>query len=424
MKVLFALAWGACFFAAGLVTVPAQADDAPSLGLRQAIDAALAGNPELQTFAFAFRAQEAREQQAGLRPAPELSLDVENVLGFGEAKGTGAAEYTLALSRVLELGGKRDARIATAQAGRSALEIVRQARQLDVLAEVTRRFIAVAARQEQMGLAQRAVELAQETVEGSERRVNAAKSPHAELDRARIALDRARLAQRASAVELDTARKQLAATWGENQPVIAGQVMGDVKAELFQLPPTGDFEELAGRLASNPDFLLFTSETRLRDAELRLASTLRRPDISLSGGMRRLQASGDQAFVASLTVPLFSGSRAESFIAEAQAQRELVDAERQIAEVKAHATLYELHRQLGRWVAEADTLQSDILPRTEEALKETEYAYERGRYSYLELVDAQREYLAVQEALIVAATNAHSLRTEIERLTNAPLTAP
>jgi cobalt-zinc-cadmium efflux system outer membrane protein len=425
MKFSPAHACRACCLILALLTPVAHAEDAPPpLTLRQAIDAALAGNPELQVFAFEFRAQDARTRQAGLRPATAASLDVEDVLGSGQTRGVESGQFTFALSQVLELGGKRAARIAAAQAGRSALDVDRQARQLDVLAEVTRRFITVAARQEQLRLAHKAVELAGQTVAGSEKRVNAAKSPHAELDRARIALDRARLGERASAVELDTARKQLAATWGESQPVIAGQIVGEVKADLFTLPPTGDYNELATRLASNPDFLRFTSAARLRDAELRLAATLRRPDLTLGGGLRRLQASGDQAFVASLSLPLFSGSRAESYVAEAQANRELVDAQRHIAEVKAQAALYELQRQLSRAVQEAGTLRSEILPRTEEALRETEYAYQRGRYSYLELVDAQREYLTLQAGLIEAAANAHGLRAEIERLINAPLSAP
>jgi cobalt-zinc-cadmium efflux system outer membrane protein len=200
--------------------------------------------------------------------------------------------------------------------------------------------------------------------------------------------------------------------------------MGDVEAELFELPPTGDYAELVSRLESNPDFLRFASEDRLRDAELRLASTLRRPDVTVGVGVRRLESGGDEAFVASVSVPLFGGRRSAAAVAEARAGRELAGAERGVAEIKARSTLYELHRQLGFAVLEARTLKTEILPRTEEALKETEFAYERGRFSYLEWVDAQREYLAVQSALIQAAVNAHLLRTEIERLTNAPLTAP
>src|SRR5262249_12137913 len=153
-------------------------------------------------FAFEFRAQDARTRQAALRPAPSVAFELENVLGSGETRGTRAAESTFALSQVLELGGKRDARTVVAMAGRGVLDTERQVAQLDVLAEVTRRFIAVAARQERVKLAKNAVDLAQRAVDGSERRVSAARSPHAELDRARIALDRAKLAQRASDVEL------------------------------------------------------------------------------------------------------------------------------------------------------------------------------------------------------------------------------
>lgn len=424
MKCSSARALRACLLSVALVMPAAFAvEPTPPLTLRQAVDAAMASNPELQTFAFEFRALDARTRQAALRPAPALSITAENVLGTGEAKAFDAAELTFALSQVIELGGKRSARIEAANAGRSGADVERQARQLDVLAEVTRRFIGVATRQAQVRLADDTVELAQETVAGSENRVKAAKSPHAELDRARIALDRAKLDQRRAVIELDTARKQLAATWGESQPAIGGRPFGAVSADLYALPEPGDFDELVARLASGPDFLRFASEARLRDAELRLAATSRKPDFTIGAGVRQLQATKDQALVASFSIPLFSSKRAESFVAEAQANRELVNAQQSVAMIKAKTMLYELQRELGGEILAAQTLRNDILPRTEEALKETEYAYRRGRYGYLELVDAQREYLSLQARLIEASSNAQGLRVEIERLTNAPLNA-
>ena len=303
------------------------------------------------------------------------------------------------------------------------MTIDRATAQLDVLADVARRFITVAQRQQQVQLSREAVELARHTVVASERRVNAAKSPHAELDRARIALDRALLDERGAGIELDTARSQLAATWGETEPVIDGERIGDVAADLFALPPPGDFPELAARLAGNPDLLRFTSEARLRDAELRLAASQRRPNLTVGVGLRHLEATNDQAFVLSASMPLFSARRASSLVAEAEANRELVDSEERVARIRAQAMLYELHQQITQATLVARTLKDDIQPRSAEALKETEYAYERGRYSYIELVDAQREYLSVRESLIEAAATAHTLRAEIERLTNAPLTA-
>lgn len=424
MNVFTARACRACFMAATLLASAAGGAAEPDgLTLREAVAAAMANNPELGAYAYKLRAAQAREQQASLRPAPELAIEAENFAGSGETRAVDAAETTLALSQVLELGGKRGARVELARAGSGAVDVEREVAQLDVLAEVSRRFIAVARAQERLALAHSATALGERTVEASQRRVNAARSPHAELDRARIALDRYRLEEQASVADMDTARRQLAAMWGASLPVVDGRAFSEVRAELFALPQPGDFDALAARLAVNPDFLRYTADARLRDAELRLATTLRRPDLTLSVGLRRFESTDDQAFVASLALPLVRGRRAEAHVAEAQANRERVGAERSAAEVRAQAMLYALHRQLARSVAEASTLNDDIRPRAAEALKETEYAYTRGRYSYLELVDAQREYLSVQAALIDAAASAHGLRVEIERLTNTPLSA-
>jgi len=423
MKWTFARARHLCALSIALAWFSAQgAEVADQLTMQSAIDAALAGNPQLQSFAFRVKAQDARIEQARLRPAPEISFELENFAGSGEMGGFDSVEATLALSQVIELGDKRDARVDAAQAGRGFLDTEQQVRQLDVLSELARRFITLAARQEQLKLARTSVDLAQRTVLASERRVNAAKSPHAELDRARVAFDRARLEERRALVEIEIARKQLAAMWGESAPIIGGRPFGEARADLFAMPASGDFPSLLRRLEGNPDFLLFASEARLRDAELRLAATLRKPDLQLAAGVRRFEDTGDNALVASFSIPLYGARRSQSYVAEARASRELVDSERRAAEIKAQAMLFELHRELDRTIYEAQTLKNEILPRTEEALKEVEYAYERGRYGYLELVDAQREFLSVQENLIEASANAHGLRAEIERLINAPLT--
>lgn len=403
-------------------TVSAAESDTDGVTLSQGIAAALRENPELRAFAFRLRVEDARIDQAGLRPSPSVSIGVENFAGTGELRGAAGSETTLALSQVVELGGKRDARLGAARAARDLVDAERQARQLDVLAEVTRRFIVVAGRQEELRVARTRLQLAERTVVASERRTQAAKAPHAELDRARIARDRARLDVQRTETERQSALRQLAATWGAGESTIAGLPFDAVQANLFAMPRLESYESLRARLADNPDFLRFASEARLRDAERRLATAWRRPDITLSAGVRRLQLTQDQAFVASVSIPLFTNRRAAPVIAEADAGRELVGADREAARIRAEALLYALHMELTRSVQESESLRTDVLPRTLEALEETQYAYDRGRYGYLELVDAQREYLAVEAALIDSSVAAHTLRTEIERLTNAPVT--
>jgi cobalt-zinc-cadmium efflux system outer membrane protein len=84
--------------------------------------------------------------------------------------------------------------------------------------------------------------------------------------------------------------------------------------------------------------------------------------------------------------------------------------------------LFELFQELRHAITEAEILRTSVLPEMEAALEATRVAFERGRYSYLEWVDAQRELVEVERQLIDASANAHLYRTEIERLTGEAFT--
>lgn len=417
MNTVFTGVFGLCCWVLALLAAPAWAKG-PPFSLSQAVQAALATNPDLAGFAFELRAQDARTDAAGLRPAPTLSATVENALGSGEHSGLNTAETTFALSQVVELGGKRQARVGAAQSGRELIAVTEQAAQLDVLAEVTRRFIHVAGDQEQLALTQNATALARETVQAVTVRVNAAKAPDAELRRARITLARAEVEQEHAEHELGTSRRKLAAMWGDGEARF-----GAVAADLYTLPRPAPFESLLARLDANPDFVRFASEARLRDAEIRLAEAKRRADVTFSGGLRHLEETGDQALVFGFSLPLGAGRAAAPAIAEARALRDLSAARRDAAAVRAKAQLYELHQELRHAITETELLRGTVLPQMAGALDETRYAYERGRYGYLEWVEAQREFIAIRRSLIEAAVNAQVFQAEIERLTGEPLAA-
>lgn len=386
----------------------------PELSLAQAISKTRSANPELATFAFRLTAEAARVDAAGLKPAPEFQAQLENVLGTGRTRGLTGAEATFALSQVIELGEQRQRRVDLAVQRRGGVEVERQITQLDVLAEVGRRFIHVAADQKQLELTELATGLARQTLQEVQRRVDSARAPVAELHRARITLARSEVEHEHAEHELLSSRRKLAAMWGERDPQF-----GAVRAELFDLPQVGDYEVLATQLATSPDFLRFASEARQREAEIRLAEARARSSIMVSAGVRRLQDSDDTALVAGFSMPLFGARQAAPAIAEARSLSGSVEAEQAAARIKAEASLFELVQELRHSITEAEMLHNKVLPEMEAALKATEYAWQRGRYSYLEWTEAQRERIAVQRALIEAAANAHQFKIEIERLTGA-----
>jgi outer membrane protein, heavy metal efflux system len=387
----------------------AHAAQTEYLTLRDAVGRVAASNPDLTPFAAELRAQEARIAQAGQRQPLQANAEL---LAFADA------EQTLSLSSVIEFGAQRDRRVAVAMRQREGIDTARQVVLLDALAEVARRFIHVASDQQQLELTQLATRLAQETVTEVDRRVKAAKSPAVELSRARIVLSRARVEQEHSEHELLTSRRRLAAMWGDRNADFER-----VQADLFMLPQVTDFDALALQLASGPEFLQFASESRQREAELQLATSRARTAVSWSVGVRRLQRDRDLALVAGVSVPLFTAQRARPAIAEARAQREAVDAREQAARVRAEASLYELVQELRHAITETQLLRDEVMPQMQAALQATEYAWQRGRYSYLEWAEAQRERVAVQRALIEAAANAHIFQVEIERLTGTALPA-
>ena len=389
-----------------------------ALTLASAIEQTLASNPELRVYGPRLTADRARAAQAALKRPLELEAEVQDAFGTGQASGFDIAETTFALSQVVELGGKRGLRVDAAAATTALTAAERAAAELDVLAEVTRRFIHVAADQEHLTVTMRATALADDNVAAATARVAAARAPDVELRRARVTRARAGVEQEHAEHELLTSRRKLAAMWGDTEARF-----DRVGADLYALPPSEGYEQLVVRLESNPDFARFASEERLRDAELRVAEAHARTDLTWRAGLRILSETNDEALVFGVTLPLNASGRARNEIAAARAEREQISAERDAHRVRAEAQLFELFQELRHATTEAEVLRTSVLPEMEAALVATRNAFERGRYSYLEWVDAQRELIDVQGALIDASANAHLYRTEIERLTGEPLSS-
>jgi len=179
--------------------------------------------------------------------------------------------------------------------------------------------------------------------------------------------------------------------------------------------------ELMERLDKSPDFLMFVSEGRLREAELRLARAQARGDLNISLGIRRLETSSDSALVAGFSMPLPMSNRNQGAIREAQARISQSAALRDAALVRTRASLVGIYEEMNAARLRVDTLRNEALPQAQQALDQTRSGYERGRFSFLELATAQEELLTLRAAAIDAAADYHRMLAEIERLTSTPL---
>ncbi|WP_286875735.1 TolC family protein, partial [Marinimicrobium sp. UBA4509] len=166
---------------------------------------------------------------------------------------------------------------------------------------------------------------------------------------------------------------------------------------------------------------MFASETRLKEARIRLSQTRAKSDISWSLGVRRMEGSGDTGLVAGVSMPLFADRRSSGEIRAAQAERDQVTFRRKEALFNLHAQLFEAYQNRQQGVEVSAVLKEEVIPTLNRALRETRGAYERGRYSYLDLIAAQEELLAARRRMIDSAASVLQYGALIEQMTAEPL---
>ncbi|MDP5129931.1 MAG: TolC family protein [Paraglaciecola sp.] len=384
--------------------------------LQSAIQRTLTNSPELHEFTYKQEAIEGEIKTASLKPALNAGIEVENFLGTGEVSGIKGSELTLTLSSVIELGNKLNSRKAFAKAQSTFVEAQKQVHTLDVLAEVTRRYIDVLAQQALIDAQQEAETLARYTYQAVTKRVDAGASPVFEQQRAEAALARARLDVVTAQQTKQAMINSLAIMWGEQYPTFT-----DVAGDLFALQSSPSLTVLFNTLLGSPNLDVYTQEARLQASQVRLTQAANQSDLSWTAGIRRMNGIDETAFIAGVSMPLFAGERN---IGEYQKQRAIQAQLEQQKESATQSLYHQLNMALmvrNNALLNVQTLQNSIIPPLVQALELVEQAYIDGRFSYLEWVSTRHELLNAKQALIQSAKQAHQRGADIESLTAQPL---
>ena len=401
-------------------------DKPTTLTLATAIKRTLAENPAFKVFTLRQASLDGQQQTQALAPGYQLGFEAENFAGTGQLKGFDGAEFTVSLSSVIEMGGKRDARRDLGSHRSAMLAAERKITALTLLAEVTRRYIDVLAGQESLQLAFDATSLAEETLLAVEKRAKAGSTPKAEIKRALAAVGNARLNASSKQQQLVAAKMSLALLWNESwneNSNDSSPTFNTVAGNLYHFSQDVSFDRLYAKIKQNPAILSFASEERLKSAQLRLAKSQSSTDIQWTLGVKQLQDVGDTALVAGFSIPLFSSSNNSGAIISAQAERDEVQARKITAMLQLHNQLQQAYSSRKQAIYSANSLRNTIIPLLEEALAETQIAYQRGLYSYLDYLNARQELLLARRALIKSATAALRFGADIEQLIAEPLPA-
>lgn len=397
---------------AGAVCVVASALHAQDLTLDEAVSRSLQRNAVLRAEGAAVTATRQQAELDGLAPPLTIGMELENVAGTGELSGTEGAETTLRLGRVFELGGKQAARQSLGAAQLARQLNVAEQRRLDLAADVTHRFIEVVSRQARLELAAQNLDLARASRQAVAYRVERSRSPTADLHLADLAVMRAELEREDANHELASARVALSVLWGEQHADF-----GHAAGQLHELPHLDAFEVLVDRLPRSTEQQALELEARQIDARERLAASSRKPDLHTTLGVRRLEASDDQALLLSFSLPLGTGTRSAIAIDKQQAERERLDARRTVKWLDSYQVLFGRYQELQHARHQVETLRDRMIPLAEKALASTQAGYEETRFSFLQVAQARAVLIGLQRDAIDAAAHYHRLLADIERAT-------
>ena len=406
-----------------------SAERAPrSISLAQALQRVLAANPRLTAAERDIGIASGLKVQAGALPNPELSFELDNAVGSGPYKGLRSAETTLQLSQLVELGGKREARLAAGEAGIGTAVWQRRATRLDVLSEAAIAFITVVSAQRRIEIFDEQISSLDQLIPLLQKRVEEGASSPAETLRAQVAADLFRVDRERAKTQLATARRDLAILMGDSSPHF-GEAVGRL-ANVGQPPP---FNAVVQAIDANPQLVRWTAVTAQRNAELILARLKRIPDVHISAGWRHFQETvqlsaqgqpfednNENAVRLGLSVPLPILDQNTGNIIAAEEALAKIGAERSLNKLVLISVAGRAYDAVNGALAELKLLRTSVIPNARNASDTIQSGYLQGRFTLLELLDVRGSVLQARLREQEALQNFHIAIATIEGLVGNP----
>ncbi len=391
------------------------ASEPVELTLRDALSLALQRNPELTAFGKERSATEAAILQAGVLPNPVLEIVGDNLRNARKAE-VGDRTTVIQIGQLIELGGKRTARIRSAEASRDLANWDYEAKRIDILSLVAQRFVDVLTAQRRQMLADETLTLARQVSDAVAKRAQAGKVSPVDETKARLAQGSAEIELEQARREIISARKALGALWANHDPRFE-KAVGDLDRTIT-LP---SYEQLADRVRDNPELARWASEIERRRAVVESEKAKAIPDATVSAGVTRFSQFDDRAYMLGISVPLPLFNSNRGGILEANSRLDKAADEQRAAESRVLAALAQAYQRLAAIDREIATLRSILLPGAQSAFDAATRGYQLGKFGFLEVLDAQRTLFQTRTQHLRALADYQRGMSEIERLVGGPL---
>jgi outer membrane protein, heavy metal efflux system len=354
-----------------------------SVSLDEATILALKANPDIAVAMRGREVESAQALQAATRPNPTLSGQVEDLRSQNRIA-------TIAISQQLETAGKRDKRMAAADASLAMADADILITQAEISAKVYAAFYQVLAAQQAQTLAQDLLQISTTSKETTAKRVLAGKVSPVEETKAKVAEAGLKIDLANANQQLAAAKQRLTSLWG-----------GGLQANIYEgCRATGNLGDLKAMPTLNDLIVRLTDSPRLKKAVLAITQkqalsnielSKQMPDVTVSLGAQRNEELGGitQAVIGlSIPIPVFDKNQGNLQSAKAREYQSIDEKSALENQLRTELVNAYSRRQLQ---AEASNMYlQDILPGAQSAYEAARKGFEFGKFSFLEVLDAQR----------------------------------
>ena len=382
------------------------------LTIEMAVNKTIEHNPELKVLKKNIAANKAVKLQSGLMPNPEFGLEAENIFGNNDFSGFRGSEITASISQNILLAGKISKLEKIADADISLSEWDYEAKRLEIITNIRKSFINALGVQKLIEKNKGLINISNEFVDNLKKRVRKGKISPAEVSRAQIVLS---LLQ----IEINKLESEYDASIFEMKTLINNPSLSFefLKGELKDISSLPDYDSLRSKLKNNPVLKRYSKVYEKQKAVINYEESKSIPNLTVSVGFRKLNEVNANTFLVGASIPLPIFNRNQGTIQEAKIRLEQKKIE--YINIKNKLTLrFNLYfNKLKMLLTAAEKLKSESLPISEEAFKIINEGNLVGRFTILDVLDAQRTLFEIQNRYMRILKDINTTIVEIEGLT-------
>ena len=377
-----------------------------TLTMSEARAFALQANPDIAVVIRGREVENAQLLQAASRPNPTLSGQVEDLRSQNRIA-------TIAISQQLETAGKRDKRMAAADASLAMADADIRVAQAEISAKVYAAFYQVLAAQQAQALAQELLKIATTSKETTAKRVLAGKVSPVEETKAKVAEAGLKIDLANASQQLASAKQRLASLWAKSDSQVDYMAVGELE-NLKTLPKLHD---LMAQLANSPRLKKASLAITQKQALSAIEQSKQTPDVTVSLGAKRNEELGGitQAIIGlSIAIPVFDKNQGNLQSARA---REFQSIDEKIAlENQLKTELADAYSRRQLQIEASNMYQQDILQGAQSAYEAARKGFEFGKFSFLEVLDAQRTLFQAKTQFIQTLVLARLAEADIQKI--------